>query len=417
MPIATSPDTRTSVRKTVAVRVHPPAERALRAGHPWLFEDGIRTVSHPPDVGDVAVVFDRKGRFLAAGLWDPDGPIRIRILAAREPESIGVDLFRSRVAAAAGHRHPLASDPSTTGIRWVFGESDGLPGIILDGYDGHLVLKLYSAGWGPHVDGLLEAIRDVLAPKSIFLLAARNVQQNPAVEALLRTPTWVNGAWADSEPGALPFLEHGGRFEAHPAVGHKTGFYLDQRDNRKRLREKPGGRVLNAFSYTGGFSVAAALGGASSVISVDISRAALAQADRHIDLNRAWTRAAGFDHQIRVGDAFQVLRDLAESGLRLDTVVVDPPAFAKERRQVDRALAQYARLTTLAVALIRPDGKLVQSSCSARVNPERFQEVIEQAAHRAGRPLHAVSQTGHPLDHPIRHPESAYLKTVWARVE
>ncbi len=417
IPTATSPDTGAPVRKTVAVRVHPPAERALRAGHPWLFEDGIRTISHTPRDGDVAAVFDRKGRFLAVGLWDHDGPIRVRVLASGAPETVGAELFRSRIAAAVSRRQPLAHDPATTGIRWVFGESDGLPGVILDGYGPHLVLKVYSAGWGPHLGDLLEAIHDVLHPASVFLLAARNVQQKAAADTPFRTPILLHGVWPDSASGALPFLEHGARFEAHPEVGHKTGFYLDQRDNRKRLRANPGSQVLNAFSYTGGFSVAAALGGASSVLSVDISRAALAQAERHIDLNRAMAPSPALDHQTLVGDAFQILRDLAGAGVKLDTVVVDPPAFAKERRQVDRALLQYARLTSLAVALLRSGGQLVQSSCSARVDPDLFQEVVQDAAHRAGRPLHDVQRTGHPLDHPIRQPESAYLKTVWARVE
>ena len=407
---------RLSARK-VAVRVHPPAERALKAGHPWLFERAIQSTSHVGEDGDVAVVFDRKGRFLAAGLWDSQGPIRVRILVSGVPGPIGPELFRTRVAAAVQHRASLALDPSITGIRWIFGESDQLPGVILDGYAGHGVLKLYSAGWLPHLAGLVHAIQDVLNLDSLLLLTARNLQRTAGAHAAVMEPTGLCGVWPDSESGALPFEEHGSRLEAHPLVGHKTGFYLDQRENRRRLMEAPGKRVLNVFSYTGGFSVAAAMGGAHQVTSVDVSQAALAQAERHMMLNEGRAPSHPVRHETLAGDAFQVMRQLAEDRKRFDTVVVDPPAFAKERSQVDRALSQYARLTQLALPLLEPGGQLVQSSCSARVEGESFQAVIEDTARRAGRPLHSVDQTGHPLDHPIRFPESAYLKTLWARAE
>lgn len=392
---------------TVAVRVHPPAERALRSGHLWLFEGAIRETSRPAEDGDIAVIFDRKGRFLAAGLWDTRGPIRVRILVQGRPEPIGRSLWDNRIATAIAQRGPLVHDPETTGIRWIFGESDGLSGVILDGYGDHAVLKLYSAAWVPHLGDLVGAIQEALQPESLTLLTARNLALEPAL---------LHGTLPHPASGALPFLEHGAHFEAHPQVGHKTGFYLDQRDNRRALMREPGDRVLNVFSYTGGFSVAAALGGASHVTSVDVSRAALTQAERHIDLNRTQAPSPRLVHEPIVGDAFQVLQTLALQGRTFDTVVVDPPAFAKERRQVDRALSQYARLTGLALPLLHRGGRLVQSSCSARIDPDLFKETIEGAARRAGRSLEGVSMTGHPLDHPIRLAESAYLKTVWARV-
>jgi len=403
--------------RPVAIRVTPPAERALKAGHPWLFERAILRASHVGEDGDVAVVFDRKGRFLAAGLWDSQGPIRVRVLTAGVQARIGPELFHERVTGAVAHRAPLARDPAVTGIRWIFGESDRLPGVILDGYGGHGVLKLYSAAWLPHLADLVEAIQGVLNLESLLLLTSRTLQRGTGAHPACLEPTQLLGSWPSPKSGALPFQEHGAWFEAHPLVGHKTGFYLDQRENRRRLMADPGAHVLNVFSYTGGFSVAAARGGAREIVSVDVSQSALRQADRHMELNRAQAPEPAFRHETLGGDAFQVMRSLAEARRRFDTVVVDPPAFAKERSQVDRALTQYARLTQLALPLVRPGGRLVQSSCSARIEGDVFEDIIQEAAARAGRPLHDVDRTGHPLDHPARFPESTYLKTVWARAE
>jgi 23S rRNA (cytosine1962-C5)-methyltransferase len=270
--------------RALAVRIVPAAERAVRAGHPWLFASSIREIDRRqvegeltgPEgrAGDPAVVFDRKNRFLAVGLWDPDGPIRIRILASGTPAPIGVDLFRERVARALERRAPLLDDPATTGVRILYGEGDGLSGVVADLYGEHLVLKIYSAAWLPRLAELTEALEAELAPRSVLLLAARKVDQTPGILA---------GDFPSDR--TLPFLEASLRYEAHPLEGHKTGFYLDQRDNRARLTALTGARVLNAFSYTGGFSLAAARGGAREVTSLDVSEPALAQARRHFELN------------------------------------------------------------------------------------------------------------------------------------
>ncbi len=404
----------------MAVRIVPAAERALRSGHPWLFASSIRDVAGSPKAGDPAVVFDRKNRFMAAGLWDPEGPIRVRILAHGRPEPIGPELFARRIEAALERRPRLAADPGTTGFRLFHGEGDGLPGLVADMYGDRIVVKLYSVAWVPHLSGLASALEHTVGPRGILLLSARSVQASGFSISALREPTLLSGTLPEAPPGAtrgtLPFLEHGLHFEAHPLKGHKTGFYLDQRDNRARLEGRvTGARVLNVFSYTGGFSVAAARGGAAEVTSLDVSAPALAQARRHFELNLRDRAVAAAKHETLAGDAFATLQSLARDRRRFDVVVVDPPSFAKEARQTEGALAQYGRLTGLALALLGPGGLLVQASCSSRVPAEDFFQRVHQAARDAGRSLDEEARTGHPEDHPARWPEGAYLKALWAR--
>jgi 23S rRNA (cytosine1962-C5)-methyltransferase len=406
--------------RAVAVRIVPAAERALRAGHPWLFASSIRDVGGDPKPGDPAVVFDRKNRFLAAGLWDPEGPIRVRVLVHERPAPIGPELFALRIREALDRRPLLLADPSTTGLRLVHGEGDGFPGLVVDRYGDRLVAKIYSAAWIPHLDAIADALEAIVAPEGILLLPSRRIQGSDFAVGAVREPVLLRGrlpeAGAREAPGTLPFLEHELRFEAHPLQGHKTGFYLDQRDNRAAVETWTGGaRVLNAFSYTGGFSLAAARGGASEVTSLDVSAPALAQARRHFDLNAGVPAVTEARHETLEADAFDAMQGMARARRRFDVIVVDPPSFAKEAKQAAAALAQYGRLTVLALALLEPGGLLVQASCSSRVSAEDFFQRIHEAARGAGRPLVESARTGHPEDHPARWPEGAYLKALWAR--
>jgi 23S rRNA (cytosine1962-C5)-methyltransferase len=408
----------------VALRVESSAERALRGGHPWLFGDSIREMSREASPGSVGVVFDRKGRFLAAGLLDPEGPIRLRVLASGKPARIGPDLFRERIRNALGLRERLVSDPGTTGYRILSGENDGMPGLVVDRYGDSLVLKIYSLSWGPHLRDVVSALETELSPDAVLLLAARRVAGSERAPPALQEPALLHGTLSDDH-GTLPFLEQGLRFEAHPLLGHKTGFYLDQRENRIRVEDlvrkekvKTGGTsfpVLNVFSYTGGFSLAAARGGATEVVSVDASGPALRQADRHFELNRDDPRVARARHRTREGDAFGILSELADEGERFRMVILDPSSFAKDAGQVRRALAGYQRLTRLGLSVLDPGGLLVQASCSSRIPEGDFHAAVHAAALQARRPLQEVERTGHPLDHPVTFPEGAYLKCLFAR--
>lgn len=398
----------------LAVRVRPAAERAIRSGHPWLFRESVVSVSDSGTPGDVAVIFDRANRFLAAGLYDPTSSIRVRVLVHGEPTEIGEGLFRRRIADALGLRRNVTS-AQTTAFRVLNGGSDGMSGLVADLYDRTLVLQAFTAAWFPHLGNVVEAFGELLAPERILLLVARRVSRAEACPPELRGGAVLHG---EPPPDGVPFLETGLRFEAHPFQGHKTGFYLDQRANRRQLgRGSRGARVLNVFSYTGGFSVHAARGGALEVVSVDRAGPALRQAERHFDLNSGDAAVSACRHRTVEGDAFEMMARMAEEGEAFDTVVVDPPSFARAARHRPGALGAYRALTRLAVPLLRPGGLLVQASCSSRIGREEFFRTVEEEARSTGRSLVEVRRTGHPPDHPVSFPEAEYLKCLWARVE
>ncbi len=399
----------------IALRVTPEAERALRQGHPWLFDRAIRQQSQEGQPGDLAVVFDRKGRFLAVGLYDPRSSLRVRILAHGQPAAIDRDWFAARLAAAAALRAPLARQPrgaATTGYRLVHGENDGLPGLVIDRYERTFVCKLYTPAWIPHLGEVLAALAGAAMPERIVLRLGRAMQGQTEDLYGLSDGQVLAGPPLD---GPVPFSENGLRFEADPVHGQKTGFFLDQRENRARVEKLAAGKtVLNLFAYTGGFSVYAARGGARSVVSVDTSAPALEAAQRNWALNRNLPGVAAAAHEMVVEDAFDLLARLARTGRRFGLVIVDPPAFAQERSQVTPALAAYERLTRLALDVLQPGGTLVQASCSTRVDADTFFTAVQRAAARAGRPLRELERTGHALDHPITFKEGAYLKCLFA---
>ena len=397
--------------RNMAVRVAPAGERALRQGHPWLFERAIRSQSFEGRPGDLAVVFDARGRFLAVGLYDPRSPIRVKVLQHGEPATIDEAWFRARLEAAAALRAPLLETP-TTGYRLVHGENDGLPGLVVDRYDATLVVKLYTAAWVPHLRRVLPALAAVQPFERLVMRLGRTLEAYPEDLYGLADGQVL---WGPDIEGPVPFLENGLRLEANVIVGQKTGFFFDQRENRARVeRLAAGRRTLNVFAYTGGFSLYAARGGAPEVTSVDVSVPALEAAERHLTLNRDDPGVAAARHETPPGDAFRLLEGLGEAGRRYDLVVVDPPSFAQSQAQVPGALAAYARLTTLGLGVLAPGGILAISSCSSRVTAEAFFARVLSAAQETGRPLEEIERTGHPLDHPVGFPEGAYLKCLFA---
>lgn len=398
--------------RRMAVRVSPDALRQIRGGHPWVFDGSIRSLSHEGETGDLAVVFDDDRRFAAIGLFDPDSPIRVRIVHAGRPQTIDRSFWDERIGVALDRRRSLTDDDSTTGYRCVHGENDGLPGLVVDRYDDTAVVKLYTAAWFPH-------LRDVLGPLVDRIGATRVVLRTSRQVAAASPEGLGDGAVlvGDLPDGPVRFLEHGLAFEADVVHGQKTGHFLDQRENRRRVGAlSHGARVLDVFCCTGGFSVHAAAGGASSVHSVDLSRPALETATRNMALNDGRRPVAASEHRTTCGDAFEVLEAMASRGERYDVVVIDPPSFASRQDQIDRALRGYAHLTRLGLAVTRPGGTLVQSSCSSRVDAERFHRVVRDSASAAGITLDEVERTTHPVDHPIGFPEGAYLKTLFATV-
>jgi 23S rRNA (cytosine1962-C5)-methyltransferase len=398
--------------KPVKLQVSNSAMASLHRGHPWLFAERIKQESRRGEPGDLAVVFDAKKRFVAVGLYDPFSPIRMRALRAGTPGPVDRALFAERIARALARRLPLLRT-ATNGYRMIHGESDGLPGMVVDRYAETAVVKLYTLAWLPHLYDCLTSLLEQQPLARIVLRLSRGMQQHPAYLRGLEDGRIIHGAPISE---TLTCRENGLRFEVDPIHGQKTGFFLDQRDNRARVeRLAKGKRVLNVFSYNGGFSLAAARGGAVEVTSLDQSGPALASSRRNFALNADNAHIAAARHLTIEDDAFRALAALLSQGKQYDLVIIDPPAFAVRRSQVKEALAAYGRLARLGVKLLAPDGAIVLASCSSPVTPEDFRRTMCDAAARAGRPLRRIEETGHALDHPLDFAESRYLKCLFAK--
>ena len=403
----------TAAQKNISVRVKGAAERALRQGHPWVYEDAILRQSHLGNAGDLAVIYDReKNNFLAVGLYDPLSPIRIKVLKALQPMRINRAFFAEQLKAAQAKRAPLIND-GTTGYRLVFGESDGFPALIIDRFGDTLVLKLYTTAWLPHLEALLGALEEAIVFDNLVLRLSRALQSdrlNIAKLYGLEDGQQLIGAGAD-EP--VQFVENGLLFQADVQKGHKTGFFFDQRDNRQKARElAQGRRVLDVFSYTGGFSVYALAGGARAITALDASEPALETLSTNVENN-------GFEAKlvdVMAGDAFASLTQLIQARRKFNMVIVDPPAFANSRASMRNAVMAYRRLMEMALRLLENDGVLVMASCSSRIKADMFFQLMERSAMVAGFKLEIIEKTGHALDHPVGFPEAAYLKALFARV-
>ena len=402
---------RTEPRR-IAVRVMQKAVPAIRSGHPWLFEDSVKKA--PPDAapGDVAVLYDPDGKkILAAGLWDPHSRLRVRILQknpSRPP--VGPALFAT-LATEAAELRAGAIPAGTTAYRLANGESDGFPGLVADRYGDTLVIKIYTEAfipWAGDVADAFFAANPGLVHCVIRL--SRALEDSPFVRRFFPEPFVVFSSSPESFANPVRFTENGLIFEADVIRGQKTGFFLDQRDNRARVGTMSAGRdVLNVFSFSGGFSLYAARGGASSVCSVDADKHAIAACARHFELNQAHPNVRRCTHEGIVGDAFEVMQTMAREQRRFGLVIVDPPSFAKSAAEHDRALHSYARLASLADSLLKPGGTLVFASCSSRVSADDFFPVILSHTH-----VRELDRTGHAADHPARFPESSYLKCLYA---
>jgi len=390
------------------LRVTPDAARQLRSGHPWLFADSIREQNREGAPGELAVVYDRNDRFLAIGLFDPDSPIRLRVLHAGKPMILDKAWWRERFRSAITRRSGLF-DEQTTGHRWINGESDGWPGLVLDRYDTTLVLKLYTGAWLPRIGETVDLIREELKPGQIVLRLSRNIQE--AARGILGKE---DGAFlfGDKRDAVVTFLETGLRFEADVVHGQKTGFFFDQRENRRMVGSLARGRdALNAFSFTGGFSVYAAHGGAKSVVDLDISAHALSGARRNFDLNNSNSTVVACRHETIQGDAFEWLDE--NRSKKFDLVILDPPSLARRETERSGAIQAYGKLAQSGIAHLRPGGVLVAASCSAHVSAEEFFGAIRLAAKKSGAQFTELKTTGHAPDHPATFPEAQYLKCIY----
>lgn len=401
--------------KRIALRVSAPAEHALRHNHPWIFDHSIIGQSHEGAPGDLAVIFDNKRRFMAIGLYDPTSTIRARILQHRLPATIDVNFFRSKLIAASQARKPLTERPAelfTNGYRLVHGENDGLPGLVIDRYAGTLVLKIYSPIWIPHLKEFCSALQQMNPTERLILRLSRSLQKQSELLFGLEDGMILSG---QPPEGPLLFQENGLTFECDPINGQKTGFFLDQRENRARVEKLSKGKsVLNIFAYTGGFSVYAARGGARQVLSVDISAPAMHAAIQNFSHNQHIPAVKAAIHETITDDAFEVLAQLESQKRVFDLVIIDPPAFAQNQNQVEAGLSAYRKLTHLGLGVLRSGGAFVQASCSSRIDAETFFSNVLRSAEESNRRLTEIERSGHALDHPIKFEEGAYLKCLFA---
>lgn len=394
------------------LRLTPAAETAVRRGHPWVYGDRIREQNRDATVGELAVVYDRRDRFLALGLYDPGSPIRLRVLHVGEPVTVNTEWWRDRLHAAYERRRGLFDD-QTTGWRVIHGESDGWPGLVVDRYGDVAVLKLYSGVWLPRLAELLPLLLELLTPRSLVLRLSRNLELTAAHDFQRVNGTVLAG---DPLPGPVIFRETGLAFEAEVVRGQKTGFFLDQRENRRLVGTMAeGAEVLNAFSFSGGFSLYAARGGARAVTDLDISPHALASAKRNFALNTSLATVAAARHETVQADTFVWLAEARDRGF--DLVILDPPSMAKRESERSTAIAAYGRLAQLGIPRVRAGGTLLAASCSAHVTATEFWAAVRDAARRSGRRHTELQTTAHPPDHPAGFAEAHYLKAIYLRFE
>jgi 23S rRNA (cytosine1962-C5)-methyltransferase len=393
----------------LAVKLRPAAEKAVRQAHPWVFESGIAKVSKEGKGGDLAIIFDqKKNKFLALGLYDPHSPIRVKILVSGQSATLNEAWFEEKITVAYDKRKPLLAT-DTNSYRLIYGENDGLPGFIADVYDNVLVVKLYSAIWLPYLAMIFPPLLKVTNCETLVLRLSRLLQNLPKEMHGLEEGQVLHGTLKNEE---VIFREHGLSFSANVIHGHKTGYFLDHRHNRKRVGELSEGKtILDIFAYAGGFSVHALAGGAKEVTSLDISAQALGMAEKNVALNDLKA-----NHNTMAVDAFVGLAELAQEGKKFDLIILDPPSFAKRESERERAMESYSRLIKAALPILSKGGILLSCSCSSRVKAEEFFAINERILEQSGKQFEELDRTFHDVDHPIGFVEGAYLKSVYYRV-
>lgn len=360
----------------------------------------------------------RSGNFNAYGLWDDSGPIAVRLFSQKQVPDAGWVFARLKEAWEV--RAPIRANQQTNAYRWVFGEADGLPGLTIDLYGQYAIMQTYSNSLETIKPLVLEALPEIAPLKGILEKRRIGAQSGEGVTERSgddpEEQARVQLIWGRRPPRELIIEEHGLKFRANLFEGQKTGLFLDHRENRRYLEDWCTGKtVLNCFSYTGAFSLYAARGGASEVISCDIAADASAEAQRNFSLN-------GFDpdqHQFLAEDCFELLARYGKEGRKFDIIVLDPPSFAHSKKNVHSALRGYLRLNQLALRCLDPGGLLVSASCTSYVSPENFRQMLGEAAAQAGKRLLLLHDAGQPIDHPVppHFLEGRYLKFTVSRVQ
>lgn len=391
------------------VRLKRGRDKPVLQKHPWVFSGAIEAVDGSPDPGQTVDILDSQGGWLARGAYSPQSQIRIRIWTWSEDEPVDTAFIARRVGRSIRARASLAADPQVTAYREIFSESDGIPGLVVDRYSDFRVAQFLTAGAERWREEILDALADDKECRGVYERSDSDVR---SLEGLAPSAGPVRG---EALPGRLRIREHGLEFEVDPVEGQKTGFYLDQRENRARLKSiVRGGTMLDCFCYTGGFTLAGLSAGIEKAVAIESSPSALERASQNTALN-------GFGHaacEWIAGDAFVELRRLRDRRAQFDTIVLDPPRFAPTSAQVPKAARGYKDINLLAFKLLRPGGLLFTFSCSGGVGPELFQKIVADAALDAGIEANVIEWLGQPPDHPVAlsFPESRYLKGLVIRI-
>jgi len=396
----------------IKIKISKSLQGKILKGHPWVTYYQIKDQSAPGAMGDLGVIYDASNRFLAVGLYDPHSDIRLRILQTKEPADINAGFFRQRLQQALHLRKDLPGQ-GTTGYRILNGENDGFPGLVADRYDTTLAIKIYTAAWIPLLEDLKEVFAEVEGIERAVLLFSRHVDRTQ--ESAYRHGQVLFGPELHD---AICFKENGLWFEADILKGHKTGFYLDQRENRQKIRElSREGSVLNVFSYTGGFSTYAFAGGCRSVLEIDINDHAQEASRNHLRMNFGDQMLRDESFQQICGDAFKQLANLDREKKTFDLVILDPPAFATNKKNKPQAIQAYIRLARAGAKVTREGGTLFAASCSSQVSAQEFFRAVDLGIRQTRRPFEKLMRTRHPLDHPVTFAGGAYLKAIYCKIK
>ena len=376
-------------------------EKALRRRHPWIFSGAVEKAAGKP--GDTLEVRDAAGKVLALAAYSPKSQIRARVWTFDPAEAIDAGFFRGRIQKALALREALPAAKHTNALRLVNGESDGLPGLVVDRYADVLVAQFLAAGVERWRDPILDALSEVSGCEAIFERSDAEVRKLEGFEPR------VGFARGNRNAARCPIIEYGLNFRVDVEQGQKTGFFLDQRENRQRVRALSAGReVLDGFCYTGGFSIAALAGGAKRVTAIESSAPALEVAKENLAANPLDASRVEFVQ----ADVFAHLRKLRDSAARFDLIVLDPPKFAPSAAQVEKAARAYKDINLWALKLLAPGGLLATFSCSGGVSAELFQSIVAGAGLDAGADAKIIERFGAAADHPValEFPEGEYLK-------
>jgi 23S rRNA (cytosine1962-C5)-methyltransferase len=393
------------------ISLKPGREKPLLNHHPWIFSGAIARAEDASD-GDVSDVYSAGGKWVARASYNSRSQIVARVWTFTEGEQVDRDFFKRRLASSVARRDEAVvgadSRSPQLAYRLVNAESDGLPGLVVDRYDDFLVTQFLTLGVESRKPEIVDALEELMEPRGVYERSDVEVRKKeglPLVQGVLR---------GEEPPERIEIVEDDLRFQVDVKNGHKTGFYLDQRENRRRAAPYLRGEVLNAFAYTGGFGVYSARAGAAGVLNLDTSEGSLNLALDNFALN-GYEAVAGFEPS----DAFEKLREFRPQNRRFDSIVLDPPKFVSSKGQVERGLRGYKDLNLLAFQLLSPSGCLVTCSCSGLVTPELFQKVVFGAMRDAAREGQIVEKLTQAPDHPISlaFPEAEYLKGLIVRVE